>query len=101
MTMTFNGEIPASIVIHDAAGQRTEIVFDSPRTNIELSEDLFEFSAPADVDRTNSEESAPSATPSAVVPASLQFSAPLVGGGDIDAATLAGKPTVFWFWAPT
>ena len=50
MTMTFNGEIPASIVIHDAAGQRTEIVFDSPRTNIELSEDLFEFSAPADVD---------------------------------------------------
>ena len=34
-------------------------------------------------------------------PASLQFTAPLVGGGDIDAATLAGKPTRFWFWAPT
>ena len=34
-------------------------------------------------------------------PASLQFTAPLVGGGDIDAATLAGKPTLFWFWAPT
>lgn len=35
-----------------------------------------------------------------VVPASLQFSAPLVGGGNLDATTLAGKPTVFWFWAP-
>jgi hypothetical protein len=34
-------------------------------------------------------------------PASLQFTAPLVGGGEIDAATLAGKPTLFWFWAPT
>jgi len=34
------------------------------------------------------------------VPGVLQFSAPLVGGGEIDAASLAGKPTVFWFWAP-
>ena len=34
-------------------------------------------------------------------PAALQFSAPLVGGGELDATTLAGKPTVFWFWAPT
>ena len=34
-------------------------------------------------------------------PASLQFTAPLVGGGEIDAAALAGKPTLFWFWAPT
>ncbi len=35
------------------------------------------------------------------VPAALQFSANLVGGAEFDAATLAGKPTVFWFWAPT
>ncbi len=35
------------------------------------------------------------------VPAALQFTAPLVGGGELDAATLADKPTVFWFWAPT
>ncbi len=41
------------------------------------------------------------ATEPTAVPAALQFSAPLVGGGEIDAATLAGKPTVFWFWAPT
>ena len=37
----------------------------------------------------------------AAAPAALQFSAPLVGGGELDATTLAGKPTVFWFWAPT
>ncbi|NND76322.1 MAG: hypothetical protein HKN44_15090 [Ilumatobacter sp.] len=35
------------------------------------------------------------------VPSALQFSAPLVGGDALDAASLAGKPTVFWFWAPT
>jgi len=34
-------------------------------------------------------------------PAALQFTAPLVGGGELDTATLAGKPTLFWFWAPT
>lgn len=50
MTLTFSGEIPSSILIRDAAGQRTEIVFDAPRTNIEISEDLFKFSAPAEVD---------------------------------------------------
>ena len=35
------------------------------------------------------------------VPALMQFSAPLVGGGSLDAATLANKPTAFWFWSPT
>ena len=37
----------------------------------------------------------------AVVPEALQFTAPLVGGGTFDGATVVGKPTVFWFWAPT
>jgi hypothetical protein len=39
--------------------------------------------------------------PDLVVPEALQFTAPLVGGGQFDGATYAGKPTVFWFWAPT
>ena len=43
----------------------------------------------------------PAATAPLVVPEALQFVAPLVGGGEIDAATLADKPTVLWFWAPT
>jgi outer membrane lipoprotein carrier protein len=50
ITLTFSGETPSAIIIRDAAGQRTEIIFDSAQTNIELSEDLFEFSAPADTD---------------------------------------------------
>lgn len=37
----------------------------------------------------------------AVVPASLQFTAPLIGGGEIVGDELAGKPTAFWFWSPT
>jgi len=39
--------------------------------------------------------------PAAVVPEALQFTAPLVGGGTFDGAAAAGRPTVFWFWAPT
>lgn len=34
-------------------------------------------------------------------PEILQFTAGLVGGGDIDASELAGSPTLFWFWSPT
>jgi hypothetical protein len=36
----------------------------------------------------------------AEVPELLRFQAPLVGGGELDAATYAGKPVAFWFWAP-
>ncbi len=34
------------------------------------------------------------------VPEILRFTNALVGGGELDAAELAGKPTAFWFWAP-
>lgn len=34
-------------------------------------------------------------------PEILQFTSPLVGGGELDAASLSDKPTAFWFWAPT
>ena len=35
------------------------------------------------------------------VPEALRFTAPLVGGGEFDGATAAGRPVAFWFWAPT
>jgi ABC-type glycerol-3-phosphate transport system substrate-binding protein len=35
------------------------------------------------------------------VPAALQFTAPQVGGGEIDFTRSAGRPVVLWFWAPT
>jgi len=34
------------------------------------------------------------------VPTALNFSAPLVGGGDIELGALAGRPVLLWFWAP-
>ena len=38
--------------------------------------------------------------PEVDVPAALDFRAPLVGGGEFDGATYAGRPVAFWFWAP-
>jgi hypothetical protein len=55
-------------------------------------------SAPADAARTESDSG--SAVAPADVPDALQFSAPLVGGGDIELTTLAGRPVLLWFWAP-
>lgn len=37
---------------------------------------------------------------SATAPTALQFSAPLVGGGEIELGELAGRPVLLWFWAP-
>ena len=36
----------------------------------------------------------------AVVPASLKFTGTTLDGKTFDAATMAGKPTILWFWAP-
>ncbi len=37
--------------------------------------------------------------PQQQVPA-LDFSASAIGGGDIRAASFAGRPVVLWFWSP-
>ena len=42
-----------------------------------------------------------STTGVADVPELLQFTAPLVGGGEFAGARYAGRATAFWFWAPT
>jgi hypothetical protein len=34
------------------------------------------------------------------VPAALDFTAPLLGGGEIEMGTFAGRPVLLWFWAP-
>ena len=38
--------------------------------------------------------------PATDVPDALQFSAPLIGGGEIELGALAGRPVLLWFWAP-
>ena len=43
---------------------------------------------------------AQSAAAPAAVPASLTFTGTTLDGRAFDAATLAGKPTILWFWAP-
>jgi hypothetical protein len=40
------------------------------------------------------------ATSEQPVPEILDFEAPLVGGGTIRGAELAGAPVAVWFWAP-
>jgi len=46
-------------------------------------------------------DDSPAPAPSGDAPEILQFTSPLVGGGELDAAELSGKPTAFWFWSPT
>ncbi|MEV0582601.1 redoxin domain-containing protein [Nonomuraea sp. NPDC050310] len=41
-----------------------------------------------------------SAVPTPVVPAALRFTARTLDGRPFDGAGLAGRPVVFWFWAP-
>jgi thiol-disulfide isomerase/thioredoxin len=42
----------------------------------------------------------PSAGGPAVVPAALHFTGRTLDGASFDAATMAGRPTILWFWAP-
>lgn len=37
----------------------------------------------------------------ATAPEALQFTAPVVGGGELDLRAYAGQTVAFWFWAPT
>ncbi|MDO0939029.1 redoxin family protein [Streptomyces sp. DG2A-72] len=50
--------------------------------------------APADSDGSGTEAAG------AEVPEALNFTATTVDGKPFDAKTLAGRPTVLWFWAP-
>lgn len=44
--------------------------------------------------------SAPASASPATVPAALSFTGKTLDGTAFDAATLAGRPVVLWFWAP-
>jgi hypothetical protein len=60
--------------------------------------------APATTVGSQADPTAPAASAAdeapALVPEALQFTAPLLGGGDIELTTLAGRPVLLWFWAP-
>lgn len=59
--------------------------------------------APASASPARSASSAAEQTdeaPPVTVPATLKFSGRTLDGQSFDAATLAGRPTILWFWAP-
>ena len=80
----------------DVAVEATPGPTDAPRTEAPATATPSDTSPAA----TDGDEPAPT-EPAVAVPEALQFTAPLVGGGTFDGAAAAGKPTVFWFWAPT
>lgn len=43
----------------------------------------------------------PDTVAQAPAPEALQFTAPMVGGGEIDFTRYAGQTVALWFWAPT
>jgi hypothetical protein len=73
---------------------------DAPTTQAPSTDAAADTTTPTTGGDDTTSEPAPT-EPAVVVPEALQFSAPLVGGGTFDGAAAAGKPTVFWFWAPT
>lgn len=73
---------------------------DAPTTQAPSTDAAAGVTTPTAGSDTTTAEPAPT-EPAVVVPEALQFTAPLVGGGTFDGAATAGKPTVFWFWAPT
>jgi thiol-disulfide isomerase/thioredoxin len=56
----------------------------------------------APVVTATSEPIAPASIPAgtATVPDTLRFAGKTLDGAGFDAATMAGKPTILWFWAP-
>ncbi len=55
--------------------------------------------APSSAASSSADPSAPS-SPAASVPEGLTWSARTVAGEPFEASSLAGRPTVLWFWAP-
>nr|WP_030503612.1 redoxin family protein [Micromonospora purpureochromogenes] len=56
--------------------------------------------APPDVASPTATAGGPTSAPPAAVPATLAFSGRTLDGTAFDAAALAGRPVLLWFWAP-
>ncbi len=98
----------AAVVLAACGGSGSDTVADpvSGDPAVETTAPSGDDAAGSDASDESPPDSAvtdPSATeaPATDTPDILRFTAPLVGGGEIDASTTAGTPTAFWFWAPT
>ncbi len=83
----------------DAAVETTVGATEPPATDSPTDSPTETTAAP--IEEGTGNDDPPTGDAAAAVPEALQFTAPLVGGGTFDGAAQAGKPTVFWFWAPT
>ena len=96
---------PTAETLPEVAADDTAGSTDAPTTQAPAAEAEAGTTTPAAGGDDTTAQPAPTepvpAEPAVVVPEALQFTAPLVGGGTFDGAAAAGKPTVFWFWAPT
>jgi hypothetical protein len=86
-------EAPAAETAPGAAPEVTEAADGAAPTDTGSATEAT--TAPSSAATTPGTEAAP-----VEVPEALQFSASLVGGGELDLATLAGRPVLLWFWAP-
>ncbi|MEN9506380.1 MAG: hypothetical protein RI958_2306 [Actinomycetota bacterium] len=104
MRRTLVGVLAASALLVDACGPEASTTADttSPAASGADSTGTSDADASAGGDDTAAPvESSTDTRAPADVPAALQFSSPLVGGGTFEGASLAGTPAAFWFWAPT
>jgi len=73
---------------------------EDPATARSSSESPSASASPSDTSGDTSAAAKKSKSSPQATPALLDFSSTTVEGADFDGASLAGKPTVLWFWAP-
>ena len=93
---------PATTAVEPATTEQSVEPSDDSSSDTAADPDGDTISDTEASDAEPGDETSETAPPSVPAPEALQFTAPLVGGGEIDlAAEFNNKPTVFWFWAPT
>jgi len=66
----------------------------------EAPEEATSERSPAAPSATSAPATSDSSSPGGAPSELLMFTAPAIGGGQVDAAVFQGRPTLLWFWAP-
>lgn len=101
MRPTLVGMLAASALLVAACGPEASTTADTPSPAASAADTTGPAATDGGDDTTAPVESSSETRAPAEVPAALQFSSPLVGGGTFEGASVAGAPAAFWFWAPT
>lgn len=98
-----SGDEPASVDVAAAPTAAPEAASQTTAASATAAPDTATDTATTDTpaNAATASTAAPGDTaPPADVPAALQLTAPLVGGGEIELGAYAGRPVLLWFWAP-